>query len=104
MVFLELSKAFDTLDHDTMLEKLYSLRFLDSTVFWFKAYLANRAKSVHINGVFSDPQPIQFSVPQGSILGPILFIVHINNLPSVVQSCDIQLYANDTLLYSVVIP
>ena len=82
MVFLDLSKAFDTLDHDTMLEKLYSLGFLDSAVFWFKAYLTNRTQSVNVNGVFSDPQSIQFGVPQGSILGPFnyFFIVYINNL------------------------
>ena len=86
------------------MEKLYSLEFLDSAVFWFKAYPNNRTQSVNVNGVFSDPQSIQFGVPQGSILGPLLFIVYINNLPSVVQSCDIQLYADDTLLFSVVIP
>ena len=49
--------------------------------------------------MFSDPQSIQFGVHQGSILGPLLFIVYINNLPFVVQSCDIQLYADDTLLF-----
>ena len=59
----------------------------------------NRTQSVNVNGVFSDPQSIQFGVPQGSILGPLLFIVYINNLPSVVQSCDIQLYADGTLLF-----
>ena len=104
MVFLDLSKAFDALDHDTLLETLYSLGFLDSAVFWFKAYLTNRTQSVNVDGVLSDPQSIQFGVPQGSILGPLLFILYINNLPSVVQSCDIQLYADDTLLFSIVIP
>ena len=99
MVFLDLSKAFDTLDHDTILEKLYSLGFSDSAVFWFKAYLTNRTQRVNVNGVFSDPQSIQFGVPRGSILAPLRFIVYINNLPSVVQSCDIQLYADDTLLF-----
>lgn len=99
MVFFDLSKAFYTLDHDTMLEKLYSLGFSDSAVSWFKAYLTNKTQSVNVKGVFSDPQSIQFGVPQGSILGPLLFMVYINNLPSVVQSCDIQLYADDTLLF-----
>jgi hypothetical protein len=54
---------------------------------------------VIINGAVSDPQSIPFGVPQGSILGPLLFIVYINELPSVVKNCNIQLYANDTLIY-----
>ena len=82
-----------------MLDKLYSLGFSNSAVFWFKAYLTNTTQSVNVNGVFSDPQSTQFGVPQGSILGPLLSIEYINNLPSVVQRCDIQLYADDTLLF-----
>jgi len=93
MVFLDLSKAFDTLDRETMLKKLYSLGFSDSAVFWFKASLNNRTQSFNVNDVFSDPQSIQFGFLQGSILGPLLFKVYINNLTSVVQNCDIQLYA-----------
>ena len=99
MVFLDLSKAFDTIDHDIMLKKLISLGFSDSAVLWFKVYLTNRSQSVCVNGVVSDPQPIPFGVPQGSILGPLLFISYINNLPSVIVDCDIQLYADDTLLF-----
>ena len=82
-----------------MLKKLYFLGFLDAADFWFKAYLTNRTKSVNVHGVFSDSQSIQFGVPQSSILGPLLFIVYINNLQSVVQNCDIQLYADETLLF-----
>ena len=66
MVFLDLSNAFEP--YDTMLEKLYSLGFSDLAIFWFKAYLTNRTQSVNANGVFSDPQSIQFVVPQASIL------------------------------------
>ena len=99
MVFLDLSKAFNTIDHDIMLKKLISLGFSDSAVLWFKAYLTNRSQSVCVNGVVSDPQPIPFGVPQGSILGPLLFISYINDLQSVVVDYDIQLYADDTLLF-----
>ena len=99
MVFLDLSKAFDTIDHDLMLNKLISLGFSDTAVIWFKAYLTNRSQSVYVNGVVSDPQSIPFGIPQGSILGPLLFITYTNDLPSVITNCDIQLYADDTLLF-----
>ena len=98
MVFLDLSKAFDTIDHDIMLNKLISLGFSDSAVLWFKAYLTNRSQSVRVNGIVSDPQSIPFVVPQGLILGPLLFLSYIKDLSSVLEECDIQLYADDTLL------
>ena len=99
MVFLDLSKAFDTLDHDKMREKLSLLGFNDSAVIWFNNYLTDRTQSITVNGVVSDPKFIQYGVPQGSILGPLLFIIYINELPSVIQNCSIQLYADDTLLF-----
>ena len=98
MVFLDLSKAFDTIDHDIMLNKLISLGFSDSAVLWFKAYLTNRSQSVRVNGIVSDPQSIPIVVPQGLILGPLLFLSYIKDLSSVLEECDIQLYADDTLL------
>ncbi len=63
MVFLDLSKAFDTLDHVRMREKLFQLGFEDSAVIWFDGYLTNRTQSITINGVVSDPQFIQYGVP-----------------------------------------
>ena len=99
MVFLDLSKAFDTIDHDTMLNKLQDLGFSGSAVVWFRSYLTDRSQSVCTDGVVSDPQSIAFGVLQGSLLGPLLFIIYINDLPSVVESWEIQLYADDTLLF-----
>ena len=99
MIFLDLTKAFDTIDHDVMLNKLLDLGFSDTALVWFRAYLSNRTQSVRVNGVLSDPQSIEFGVPQGSLLGPLLFITYINDLPSVVMNCEIQLYADDTLLF-----
>ena len=99
MVFLDLAKAFDTLDHTKMLQKLSNLGFSSSAVQWFNAYLSDRTQSIKVDNVLSDPLPIQYGVPQGSILGPLLFIIYINNISSVVNYCRVQLYADDTLLY-----
>ena len=99
LIFLDLSKAFDTLDHSNMLDKLTSPGMNRSAVQWFRSYLAMRTQSVCTNGVVSEPQPISFGVPQGSVLGPLLFIVYINDLPLAVQGCSVEFYADDTLVY-----
>ena len=85
-----------------MLDKLNSLGMSPSAVQWFRSYLTMRTQSVCTNGVLSEPQPLPISsgVPQGSVLGPLLFYQYINNLPLVVQGCSIdQLYADDTRIY-----
>ena len=99
LVFLDLSKAFDTLDYYVLLDKLSSFGFNRSALQWFTSYLTNRTQSVCVNGVVSDSQTIMFGVPQGSVLGPLLFIMYINDLPHVIRFCNIELYADDTLLY-----
>ena len=72
VIFLDLSKAFDTLDHSIMLDKLTSLGLNRSAVQLFRSYLIMRTQSVCTNGVLSEPQSISFGVPQGSVLGPLL--------------------------------
>ena len=99
LTFLDLSKVFDTLDHSNMLDKLTSLGMNRSAVQWFRSYLTMRTQSVCTNGVVSEPQPISFGVPQGSVLGPLLFIAYINDLPLAIQGCSVELYADDTLVY-----
>ena len=99
LVFLDLTKAFDTPDHSVLLDKLASLGFSKASVQCFKAYFTDRTQSVVVNGSTSDPQSTSFGVPQGSLIGPLLFIIYINDVPSEVKHCQIQLYANDTLLY-----
>ena len=95
LIFLDLSKTFDTLDHSIMLDKLSSLGMNRSTVQWFRSYLTIMlTQSVCTNGVLSEPQPISFGVPQGSIRGPLLFIVYINDLLMAVQGCSVKLYAH----------
>ena len=96
---MDLTKAFDTLDHDLLLKKLTEFGLSKSAVNWFRACLTRRTQSIYINDVLSDPEPILYGVPQGSNLGPLLFIMYINELPTVVNRCKVHLYADDTLLY-----
>ncbi len=71
----------------------------NSSLKWFKNYLSDREQTVEINGTTSDWELVKAGVPQGSILGPLMFILYINELPRVVKKCKITLYADDTALY-----
>ena len=100
-VFIDLTKAFDTVNHSILLSKLNSLGFLDdSTAYnWFEWYLSNRCQVTACNNSQSDQAIVPIGVPQGSILGPLLFTVYINDLPDRLEFCDITLYADDTVLF-----
>ena len=82
-----------------MLDKLALLGMNRSAVQWFRSYLTTRTQSVCVNGLLSEPQSIPFGVPQGSVLGPLLFIIYINDLPLAVEGCSVELYADNTLIY-----
>ena len=98
-VFVDLRKAFDTVDHNILLNKLMLIGINDSSILWFRDYLANRLIVTQINNTLSDEQRISYGVPQGSILGPLLFVIYVNDIVKTVDTCDIHLYADDTVLY-----
>lgn len=95
-VFLDLSKAFDTIDHSILLDKLNHYGFRGIANDWFKDYLSNRNQYVSYNGVSSTKSKIICGVPQGSILGPLLFILYVNDIHLVTNSLDVISFADDT--------
>ena len=97
-VFIDLQKAFDTVDHSILLKKLYHYGIRGIANSWFKSYLSNRKQFVTINGVNSDLQPMKFGVPQGSVLGPLLFLIYINDLHSIIKYSTTRHFADDTNL------
>ena len=82
-VFLDLSRAFDTLDHSILLQKLKCYEADGPALDWFHSYLCNRTQYVRTDDSFSSPLPIKTDVPQGSILGPLLLILYVNDICSV---------------------
>jgi len=97
-IFLDLTKAFDTVNHSILLNKLSYYGLKDKANLWFKSYLSNRKQKVFVNGVFSNLNAINTGVPQGSILGPLLFLVYINDFVNVTNFFSIRLFADDTSL------
>ena len=95
LLLIDFSKAFDMVNHDILLDKLnhYGIRGVVNN--WFESYLKGREQYVSVNGNYSSRKSIKYSVPQGSILGPLLFIIYINDLPNISQLARYILYADD---------
>ena len=98
-IYIDLSKAFDTLDHSILLSKLKYYGVTGCSYDLLSSYLTDRSQYVEFSGHKSDTLPISTGVPQGSVLGPLLFLIYINDLPLVSNIFDMLMYADDTTLY-----
>ena len=98
LVFCDISKAFDRVWHDGLIHKLQCIGIQGPLLLWFKSYLHDRQQRVIVGGKHSSWGYIRAGVPQGSVLGPLLFLVFINDITSVVN-CNIRLFADDTTIF-----
>ena len=98
--FIDLRKAFDTVDHTILLSKLKCYGVSRNNLEWCTNYLSNRSQSTLANGVLSPEHKITCGVPQGSVIGPLFFILYVNDIQSAIRGSRTQLYADDTVIYA----
>ena len=98
-IFIDLRKAFDTVDHSLLLEKMNVIGFTQQAKNWFRSYLENREQYVELQGKSSSKEQVSCGVPQGSILGPTLFLIYINDISAALKNSSTVLYADDTVFH-----
>jgi len=106
LVLLDLSMAFDTIDHTTLLHQLaHRLGITGAALKWFQSYLNERTQSVSVDNEQSKPVPLKYGVPQGSVLGPLLYTIYTLPLGNLLRDAGVSyhLYADDTQLYPLLI-
>ena len=96
VIFIDLKKAFDTIDHEIILQKLAKYGVDQDALKWFKSYLKNHLQRCNVNNHLSSATPLNCGVPQGSIIGPLLFLIYINDLPNCLSLGFPRMYADDT--------
>ena len=98
-IFLDFAKAFDRVKHKLLLKKIHRFGICGTLLSWFEDYLTDRVQRVTVLGVNSKSLPVFSGVPQGSILGPLLFLIYVNDLPYVASLTSVALFADDTKCY-----
>ena len=101
VLFIDFRKAFDSVNHTILLQKLKAVGISGNLLSWMGSYLLNRNQFVQVNEVKSDTSSIKFGVPQGSILGPKLFSLYVNDFPESVTSGELYMFADDTTIFTI---